>query len=55
MILNYVMKDIMELIDTPFYFMQYVGKMGINKYSHLMQCIFTLHLICTLMFSWSNI
>jgi len=30
MILNYVMKDITELIDTLFYFMQYVGKMGIN-------------------------
>lgn len=30
MIINYVMKDIMELIDTPIYFMQYMGKIGIN-------------------------
>jgi len=30
MILNYVMKDKMELIDTPFYFMQYVGEISMN-------------------------
>jgi len=27
-ILNYVMKDITELIDIPFFFMQYVDKNG---------------------------